>query len=63
MQADRLQHVISEKVAQKRQSDVLVAVVDATQRRRLALVVDQVSEVVQEAATTSSSDAPSCCAS
>ena len=48
VQADRLQHGRTEQVAQERQRDVLVTVVDPAQRRRFALVVDQVAEVVQE---------------
>ena len=48
VQPDRLQHGRAEQVAQEGQRDVLVTVVDAAQRRRLALVVDEVAEVVQE---------------
>ncbi len=48
MQPDRLEHRIVEKAAQERQSDVFVTIVDAAQRRRFALIVDHVSEVVQQ---------------
>ena len=46
------------RAAQERQRDVLVQVVDAAQRRRLALVVEQVAEVVQQRAVTSAGAAP-----
>jgi hypothetical protein len=49
VQLDRVEHRVGEEAAQERQREVLVRVVDAAQRRRLALLVEQVAEVVQEA--------------
>src|SRR6185369_1036107 len=49
VQPDRLEHVVRKQPAQERQREVLVGVVDAAQRRRLALVVEEMAEVVQEA--------------
>ena len=48
MQSDRLQHSVVKQSAQERQSDILVSIINATQRRRFALVVDHVAEVVQQ---------------
>ena len=49
VQLDRVEHGVGEQAAQERQREVLVGVVDAAQRRRLALVIEQVAEVVQQA--------------
>ena len=49
VQLDRVEHRVGEQAAQERQGEVLVGVVDAAQGRRLALVVEQVAEVVQQA--------------
>ena len=49
VQLDRVEHRVGEQAAQERQREVLVRVVDAAQGRRLALVVEQVAEVVQQA--------------
>ena len=48
VQLDRREHVVVEQPAQERQRGVLVQVVDAAQRRRIALVVQQMAEVVQQ---------------
>ena len=48
VQANRLEHVVGEQRAQERQREVLVDVVDAALGRRFALVVEQVTEVVQQ---------------
>src|SRR6185369_464828 len=49
VQLDRVEHAVREEPAQERQRVVLVGVVDAAQRRRLALVVEEMAEVVQQA--------------
>ena len=49
VQLDRHQHRIRQQAAQERQREVLVGVVDAAQGRRVALLVQQVAEVVQQA--------------
>ena len=49
VQLDRVEHGVGEQAAQERQREVLVRVVDAAQGRRLALLVQEVAEVVQQA--------------
>ena len=48
VQLDRRQDVVVEQRAQERQRGVLMHVVHAAQRRRFALVVQQVSQVMQQ---------------
>src|SRR5687768_4870151 len=48
VQADRAEHRLWKYLAQERQRHVLVLVVHAAQRRRLAAVVQQVADVVQQ---------------
>ena len=48
MQADRGEHRFWKQTTQERQCGVLVPVVDAAQRRRLAAVVEQMADVVQQ---------------
>ena len=48
MQPDRRQHRFGEQATQKRQRDAPVRVVDAAQPRCIALVIQQVAEVVQQ---------------
>ena len=49
VQLDRVEHRVGEQAAQERQGEVLVRVVDAAQGRRLALVIEEMAEVVQQA--------------
>ena len=49
VQADGGEHRVGQEAAQERQGVVLVGVVDAAQGRRLALLVQQVAQVVQQA--------------
>jgi len=49
VQLDRVEHRVREQTAQEGQGVVLVRVVDAAQRGRLALVVQQVPQVMQQA--------------
>jgi hypothetical protein len=48
MQLDGVQHLVGEQAAQERERAVLVHVVDTAQRGRLAQVVHQVAQVVQQ---------------
>jgi hypothetical protein len=62
VQADRAEHRFRERRPQERQRHVLVQVVLAAQRRRLAAVVDQVADVVQQRGADQLGAAPSCSA-
>jgi hypothetical protein len=51
VQADRPENRLREAGPQERQRDILVEVVDAAQRGRIALIVQEVTDVVQQRGT------------